>query len=57
LKSLISELGENPNIEIILSRVRSLASVIGKAKVHGLDGSGFDELGKAICTEIEKIVN
>ena len=48
---------ENPNIETILSRVRSLAGVIGKAKVHGLDGIGFKELGDAICTEIGKIVN
>ncbi|MES9905034.1 MAG: SIR2 family protein [Sedimenticola sp.] len=48
---------ENPNIETILSRVRSLAGVIGKAKVHGLDGPGFKELGDAICTEIGEVVN
>ncbi|ACF45366.1 conserved hypothetical protein [Prosthecochloris aestuarii DSM 271] len=48
---------EIPNIENILSRVRSLAGVIGQATVHGLSGSGFKELGDAICTEIGKIVN
>lgn len=56
LDGLVAELG-NPNIETILSRVRSLAGVIGKAKVHGLDGAGFKGLGDAICTEIGKIVN
>jgi hypothetical protein len=56
LRGVVSELG-NANIETILSRVRSLAGVIGKATVHGLDGSGFKELGDAMCTEIEKIVN
>lgn len=47
----------NPNIENILSRVRSLAGVIGKAKVHELDGAGHRELSEAICREIGKIVN
>jgi len=56
LGGIVSEL-ENPNIETILSRVRSLAGVIGKATVHGLDGAGFKDLGDAICTEIGKIVN
>lgn len=48
---------ENKNIENILSRVRSLAGVIGQATVHGLNGSGFKELGDAICFEIGKVVN
>lgn len=47
----------NPNIENILSRVRSLGSVIGKTKVHGLDDDGYKELSKAICEEIGKIAN
>jgi hypothetical protein len=46
-----------PNIESILSRIRSLAGVIGEAKVHDLDGKGFETLGNAICGEIGKIVN
>jgi hypothetical protein len=45
------------DIESILSRVRSLAKVIGKSKVHGLDGEGFDKLGERICSEIGKVVD
>jgi hypothetical protein len=45
------------DIEAILSRVRSLAKVIGKSKIHGLDDEGFDKLGERICDEIGKIVN
>lgn len=56
LTAIKSEI-DNPNIETILSRVRSLARVIGKTKVHGLDGAGHEELSDAICTEIGKIVN
>lgn len=48
---------ENPNVETILSRVRSLAGVIGTATIHGLDGDGYRELGDAICKEIGKIVD
>ncbi|MCX7047660.1 MAG: SIR2 family protein [Candidatus Sumerlaeota bacterium] len=48
---------EIPNIENILSRVRSLAGVIGKTTVHGLDGDGHKKLSEAICTEIGKVVN
>lgn len=48
---------DNPNIENILSRVRSLGGVIGTSKVHGLDGAGYKELGSAICTQIGTIVN
>lgn len=48
---------ENSNIETILSRVRSLAGVIGKTKVHDLDGIGHKKLSEAICMEIGKIVN
>lgn len=48
---------ENPNIESILSRIRSLAGIIGKTSVHGLDAAGHKRLGEAICLEIGKIVN
>jgi hypothetical protein len=48
---------ENPNIEILLSRVRSLAGVIGKTKVHDLDGGGHKRLSEAICRQIGKIVD
>src|ERR1700722_959351 len=45
------------DIETILSRIRSLSKVIGKSKIHGLDGDGFKKFGEEICTEIGKIVN
>ncbi len=47
---------QNPNIEDILSRVRSLAGVIGKSKVNELDGEGYKQLSAEICTEIGRIV-
>jgi hypothetical protein len=34
---------KDPNIENILSRVRSLAGVIGTTPVHGLDGAGAQD--------------
>ena len=48
---------DNVNIESILSRVRSLAGVIGKTAVYNLDSEGHRKLGGAICTEIGLIVN
>jgi len=35
---------DNPNIELILSRVRSLATVIGTTQNHELDGAGYKKL-------------
>jgi len=48
---------DDPNIENILSRVRSLAGVIGTTQVHGLDAGGYKTLGESICEEIGKIAN
>lgn len=56
IDALKAELDKD-DIETILSRVRSLAKVIGTASVHGLDGAGYATLGEDICTEIGKIVN
>jgi hypothetical protein len=56
INALKLELAQH-DIETILSRVRSLAKVIGKSKVHNLDGEGFEKLGERICTEIGKIVD
>ena len=56
ITELKKELNQH-DIETILSRVRSLSKVIGKSKIHGLDGDGFKQLGEDICTEIGKIVN
>ena len=44
------------DIETLLSRIRSLSGVIGKAKVHDLDGDGYKRMAEAICAEIGNIV-
>jgi hypothetical protein len=45
------------DIESILSRVRSFGQFLGKQEVHGFNGEGYEDLGKAICDQIGKIVN
>jgi hypothetical protein len=44
------------NIETILSRVRLLQSAIGDTPVHGLTASGYEELGRTVCSAIGEIV-
>jgi hypothetical protein len=56
LAAVVAEL-EKPNIETILSRVRTLGSVLGKVEIHGLDGAGFKNLSESICDQIGQIVN
>lgn len=45
------------DIETLLSRIRSLSTVIGATKIHDLDGDGYKEMAETICSEIGKIVN
>lgn len=54
--ALAREIGDK-NIELILSRVRSLAEVIGTFEVHGLDAEGYQNLSKKICKIIKEVVN
>lgn len=54
--TLAQALGENTNIEQILSQVRLLEKALGKVKVQGLDSEGYTLLGKSICDHIGKIV-
>ena len=54
--TLVSELGESPNIETILTRVRRLSQAIGRAEVHGLNGDGYNALAERICSKIGEIV-
>ena len=49
---LKNEIPGNVNIEAILTQVRRLAQAIGTSVVHGLDGSGYDDLAGRICEEI-----
>jgi hypothetical protein len=48
---------QHANIELVLSRIRALAEVIGKSKVCGLDAEGFQYLSQQICSLIYAIVN
>lgn len=45
------------DVEAILSRVRSLAKIIGKSTVHDLNGDAYEKLGERICAEIGKVVD
>ncbi|EHR0244543.1 MULTISPECIES: SIR2 family protein [Vibrio] len=48
---------QNKNIELILSRVRALAGVVGKTKIHGLDAEGYELLSAKICSIIKDVVS
>ena len=56
IDALLAELAA-PNIETVLSRVRTLSAVIGNTPVHGLGGLGYAQFGEAICGKIGKIVD
>lgn len=49
-------LGDKANIETVLSRVRLLQTALGDTKMHGLDGAGYERLGKSICKAIGEVV-
>lgn len=44
------------DIESLLSRIRSLSTVLGSAQVHDMDGAGYKKMAEDICEEIGKIV-
>lgn len=56
INSIKKDLGEGHNIESILSRIRLLQQVLGEVKVHGLDGGGYRDLAREICSRIGTIV-
>lgn len=56
IAELKKELAPKDDIETLLSRIRSLAKVIGPAKIHELDGPGYAGFGERVCEEIGKIV-
>ncbi len=56
IDALLPELGDKPNIETILTRVRRLSQAIGSAEVYGLNGDGYDGLAEKICNKIGEIV-
>ena len=50
------ELGEKPNIETILTRIRQLSQAIGNAKVHDLNGAEYQNVATHICQRIGRLV-
>lgn len=48
---------KDKNIELILSRVRVLAEVIGQTSIHGLDAEGYYGLSVKICKIIKEVVS
>ena len=56
VEKLLPELGKEPNIETILTRIRQLSQAIGTAKVYDLDGAGYEKLATRICQKIGRIV-
>lgn len=48
---------DTPNIEQILSHIRSLEQVCGSSAVRGLTSQNLDNLEKTICDEICKVMN
>lgn len=60
IKKIAGEMqsGSNPvNVEQILTRIRNLADAIGPAKIHNLDGQGYQDLEKRICNGIGACVS
>ena len=56
VKTIARDLGANPTIERILTRIRMLSQAIGTAKLHGLDSQAYKNLVSQICANIGKIV-
>lgn len=56
IDQILPELGENSNIEAILTRVRRLSQAIGGAEIYGLNGQAYEQLAQRICNKIGTIV-
>jgi SIR2-like domain len=56
INAVAAEIGGNPNIEMILSRIRSLADALGNWTAKDLDGAAYRKVEEAICSEIGKAV-
>jgi len=57
LDAVVGDIGGNPNIEQILSRVRTLADALSQNEVHGLNGAAYATIAEAICENIGKSVS
>lgn len=56
IDKFLPELGKNPDIETILTRIRRLSQAIGNAKVHGRDHADYTSMASRICEKIGSIV-
>ncbi|HXQ20082.1 MAG TPA: SIR2 family protein, partial [Candidatus Acidoferrales bacterium] len=56
LDAVLADLGGTPDIETVLSRIRSLADVLGANLLHSLDGSGYARLADDLCKRIGSLV-
>lgn len=57
LAELVADLGREPNVEEILSRLRTLALVAGAQKVRNLSKSSIEALERAVTAAIADLVN
>lgn len=58
LMQILAEDGyPKPNIEIILSRIRSLRDAAGKGEVRGMSTKSLDDLDRGICKTISETVD
>lgn len=55
LTSVRADLPAGSNIEHVLSRVRSLSTLIGNHQVHGLNAEGLKVVAELICANIGKL--
>jgi hypothetical protein len=56
VSEVCKDLGLNPNVEMILSRIRSLAEVVGGESIYEYDRPKFAGLAKRICESIGNVV-
>lgn len=56
VEAIQNNLGNNANIETILSRVRLLEQALGDISANGLNGPEYRALGKSICEKIGAVV-
>jgi len=55
LASVRADLPAGSNVEAVLSRVRSLSSLLGSHQMHGLNADGFHDLAERICASIGEL--
>lgn len=56
VSALTNDLGAAPNVEDMLTRLRTLQTVVGAESVRGLTGAAIDSLEEAIVAEIATLV-